>query len=370
MLSALLLLALGLSGGLRAADRFASLEPLGLLIRECSLPGARRADDVVPRHANCIQVSRSRWLVVYSTHGFRGVDDERSIVWQLRRDAPDGPVLNEEFFARALSGWQPEGLPPAPPGTNYFKQHGHMVAFGVPKGGVLGGRPAPQANHFVAQWRVLGRPLELKRDYLPKSHPGTPLFDHTQGVEWVQFRLNDREDDLEILQPVRRLRQQGFEAGAKFCNQDGVAWMNQSFCPPVPTQADGAEWAMANHFDGGRVAAQRFRFNAATQRYEWFETGSLLAVPKRALSEASLARLPTGWLLASRAGGVAWTRAADPFARWKDTAFAAEPAVGAPLVAASGAMAWCASSLETGWPPRSVTTVTRFTAVMSNWGKR
>ncbi|MFM8471673.1 MAG: hypothetical protein ACKODH_17205, partial [Limisphaerales bacterium] len=236
----------------RAADNVASLEPLGFLIRECSLPGERRADDVVPRHANCIQVSRSRWLVVYSTHGFRGVDDERSIIWQLRRDAPDGPVLKENFFARAVNGWQPEGLPPAPAGTTYFKQHGHMVAFGVPKGARLGARPAAHENVFVAQWRVLGRPLELARDYLHKSAPGIALFDQTQGVEWAQFRLNEREDDLEILQPPERMRQRGFERGPQFCQREAVAWMNQSFCPPVPVNADRAEWAVANHFDGGR----------------------------------------------------------------------------------------------------------------------
>src|SRR2546423_583313 len=71
-----------------AADNIESVERQGVLIRECTLPGETLKDDVVPRHANAIQVSRQRWLVVYSTHGFRGVDDERSIVYQLRQDAP------------------------------------------------------------------------------------------------------------------------------------------------------------------------------------------------------------------------------------------------------------------------------------------
>src|SRR5438128_1451344 len=80
-----------------------SIKHQGEFIRECSLPGETRKDDVVPRHANAIQLSRQRWLVVYSTHGYRGVDDERSIIYQVRRDAPDGPVLKEGFLVRTLN---------------------------------------------------------------------------------------------------------------------------------------------------------------------------------------------------------------------------------------------------------------------------
>src|SRR5262245_33456627 len=78
-----------------------TIEPGGMLVRECDLPGERRRDDVVPRHAVCVQAARARWLVIYTTHGFRGVDDERSVIYQVRRDAPDGPVLKEGFLARA-----------------------------------------------------------------------------------------------------------------------------------------------------------------------------------------------------------------------------------------------------------------------------
>src|SRR2546427_6676504 len=55
------------------------------------------------RSANCIQVRRDRWLVVYSTHGYRGVDDERSIIYQLRADAPDGKVRSEEHTSELQS---------------------------------------------------------------------------------------------------------------------------------------------------------------------------------------------------------------------------------------------------------------------------
>src|SRR5216684_7600759 len=110
-----------------------SIKPQGEFIRECTLPGETRKDDVVPRHANAIQLSRQRWLVIYSTHGYRGVDDERSIIYQVRRDAPDGAVLKEGFLVRTLNNFQPDGAPAPRPGTSHVKQHGHMVAFGVPK---------------------------------------------------------------------------------------------------------------------------------------------------------------------------------------------------------------------------------------------
>src|SRR5207244_13056432 len=84
----------------------------GEFIRECTLPGETRRDDVVPRHANAIQLSSARWLVIYSTHGYRGVDDERSIVYQVRRDAPDGAVLKEGFVARGQANWLPAGCKP------------------------------------------------------------------------------------------------------------------------------------------------------------------------------------------------------------------------------------------------------------------
>src|SRR5437868_4627012 len=133
-----------------AADEPFTLTPAGMLVRECDLPGERRRDEVVPRQAVCVQAARERWVVVYTTHGFRGVDDERSVIYQVRKDAPDGPVLKEGFLAQAVADWKPEGVPPAPEGKTYFKQHGHAVAFGVPKGAIVGGRPAPNANLFVA----------------------------------------------------------------------------------------------------------------------------------------------------------------------------------------------------------------------------
>jgi hypothetical protein len=306
-----------------AADVPFAIEPGGMFIRECDLPGERRRDDVVPRHAVCIQAARERWVVVYTTHGYRGVDDERSVIYQVRRDAPDGEVLKEGFLAQAVADWRPEGVPPAPEGKAYFKQHGHAVAFGVPKGAVIGGKPAPNGNLFVAQWRVLGRVLVPKEDRLEHARSSPELSAGTQDVEWVQFRLNGREDDIEIVQPADKLRQAG---GWRL-----PAPMNQSFCPPVPFTDAADEWVGCNHFDRGRLAVLRFRFDPETGKYAWVQLSGFIEAGKRPLSEASMLRTRDGWLVSARSNGaVAWFKAADPFGEWPAPTFTPEPVLSAP----------------------------------------
>ncbi|MEI8310734.1 MAG: hypothetical protein WCH98_08260, partial [Verrucomicrobiota bacterium] len=58
------------------------IEPKGMFIDGCTLEGETRADDVFPAHPNAIPLAHDRWLVLYSTRGFEGIDDERSIIYQ------------------------------------------------------------------------------------------------------------------------------------------------------------------------------------------------------------------------------------------------------------------------------------------------
>ncbi len=234
-----------------------SIEHLGPLIHACTLPGETRADGVVPRHANGLQLSRDRWLIVYSTHGYRGVDDERSIVYQIRADAPDGKLIKEGFLSRGRADWQPPDFDPSvlTPDQTVYKQHGHMVSFGVPKGALINGRTPPHAGLFVVKWRVSGRILNRKTEYLEHRKAGPNDGRIGQGVEWVQFRLNAQSDDLEIVQSARLLRQAGHAEGSKFTSAADVLWMNESFVPAVPFNDTATEWADINHFDGHRLAA-------------------------------------------------------------------------------------------------------------------
>jgi hypothetical protein len=306
-----------------AAEEPFTIEPGGMLIRECTLPGERRHNDVVPRHAVCIQAARERWVIVYTTHGYRGVDDERSVIYQVRRDAPDGTLLKEGFLARADADWKPEGVPPAPEGKAYFKQHGHAVAFGVPKGAVIDGKPAPNGNLFVAQWRVLGRVLVKREDRLEHARTSPELSAKTQDVEWAQFRLNDREDDIEIVQAADKLRQAG---GWRL-----PAPMNQSFCPPVPFTDAADEWVGCNHFDRGRLAVLRFRFDPETAKYAWVQLSTFIDAGNRPVSEASMLRTADGWLVSARStGAVVWFKAKDPFGEWSPPTLTPEPVLSAP----------------------------------------
>lgn len=287
------------------------IEPQGVLIADSTLPREGRASGAVPAHPNGIQVSRDRWLLLYATRRFRGVDDDCSICWQVRRGSPVGTVLKEGIFARSVNDWDALG-----DGRRSVRQHGHPVAFGVPKGAVIRGRPAPHANLFVAKWRRVARLFDAARN-LVVHQKEAPDLRATLAVEWVQFRLNEAEDDLEILEPVQVMRQPGYEQGPAFCSAPGVRIMNQSFVPAVPLDAACTQWADPNHFDQRAVAVLKYRYDPARHCYAWVETGPLIALTDQPLTEASLAPVGDGtWVIAARTErgtGAAWVRTRDPF---------------------------------------------------------
>ncbi len=307
----------------RTPGAIVSIEPATRLVTECTLPGETRADDVTPAHPNGLQVSRDRWLLLYGTRGFRGVDDDRSSVYQLRNEAPDGPVIKEGFLSRTTDDWDPYGE-----GKKLSRQHGHAVAFGVPKG-----VRAPNANVFVAKWYVNARVLDREKNLLQHSTVPFQLGGPKHFVEWAQFRLNDREDDIEILRAPAWLRQKGFESGDRFTSAEPVTSMNQTFTPAVPFNRDATEWADAMAFDGGRVAATRYAWNAKTGLYEWAETGPFLA---GGVFEGSLASHAGKWAISARlekGAGVAWALVTDPFKEMPAPTIVKEPATSAPLTA-------------------------------------
>jgi hypothetical protein len=310
-----------------------AIEHCGELFHECSLPGETRADDVFPAHPNGIQVSRDRFLIVYATRGYRGTDDDLSIVGQLRQGAYDGPVVREIMLSKSVNDWEPFN-----DGMRFVRQHGHPVAFGVPKGAFVGGGPAPHANVFVVKWRLCARYIDPATGLMGECKARPQLGEQTQSVEWVQLRLNEAEDDLEVLQTRCPLRQSGFEDGGRFCEAD-VKRMNQSFVQAVPFSADATEWADVNHFDGGRIAALRYRFNAGTGLYEWVQTGPLWGgdgTGAGGLFEANLAACRGAWVVSARRakeGTTAWMRMDDPFRDVPEVCCPAEPANNSPLTA-------------------------------------
>ena len=335
--AAMRVLPLLLLGSLLVHSAYAAqpaIEVHGLFIDQCTLPGETRKDDVVLRAATEIQVAANRWLVLYNTHGYRGVDDKRSIVYQLRKDRPDGPVVKEGYLMRTENDWRPLGVTPPAEGTSYVKQHGHMVAFGVPRDALIDGKVPAHANHFVALWRVAGRTLVKAENRLEKAGETQPLFESMRGVEWCQFRLNAAGDDLEFTQPAHPLRQKGFETGPAYCERADAGTMTQSYVQPVAANAAKTEWAVAEHFEGRKVAAIKFAFDEKTGLYDWVKTGPFIGDLKLPYWEASLIHTRDEWVMAARGNGkVNWVRSADPFQGWGTPAKPDAPSVSAPLTA-------------------------------------
>jgi hypothetical protein len=277
-----------------------------MFVPACTLPGETRADDVAPGHGSCVRASKDRWIIAYQTRSWRGVDDERSIVYQVRKDAPDGPVLKEGFLAQSINNWDPLN-----DGSKLVRQHGHPVIFGVPKGALIDGKPAPNGNLFVVKWRIVGIGYDPVLKKIQRDKNG--LREKTQGVQWTQIRLNDAEDNIVVVQPTKAFRQKGFETGNAVCSVK-PAFMNQTFVPDVPFNHACTEWAVVNHFtDQGEIAPMKIAFNANTGLYEFVECGPLTGGPKQHLMEASLVHLGDRWIIAARSGGISWAVTEDPF---------------------------------------------------------
>ncbi len=221
------------------------IESRGFYIEECSLDGETKADQRVPAQHNTIQVSRNRWFVVYETRGFRGVDDNCSVIYQLRKDGPDGDVLAEGYLEKSIDDWDPLG-----DGRKFVRQGNHSIAFGVPKGALVNGQRVPHEGVFAVAWGNHARVLDAETNYL--WHNGempTPAESH-RGA-WMQFRLNEGENDIEIVQPLKRLRQKGYETGEALCSHEELRSMNHSFVGPVAYNEDRSEWVHAQHWGGG-----------------------------------------------------------------------------------------------------------------------
>jgi hypothetical protein len=228
------------------------------------------------------------------------------------------------MLREAAEDWDPKG-----DGSHMLREHGHPVAFGVPKGAKFEGKPVPHENLFVAKWRVNSKGvLDRTSGLIQRPKEG---YESMLGVEWVQFRLNDAGEDIEILQSVRPLRQKGFESGQRFCVHEDVGHMNQTFSQAVPFNPFASEWVDVNHF-GPRVAPLKYRFNPKGGVYEWVETGPFLVSGAEGLGEASIARLPECFLIAARGSGMAaWARTDDPFSRMPAATFTTRPVINQPL---------------------------------------
>jgi hypothetical protein len=298
------------------------------LIVDTSIAGETKADGVVPAHpgGGALRVSEDKWIIFFATLDTRGWDANRSIIYQLRRGAPDGKLIVEGAIERCRDNWQP-----LEPDMKLFKSCGMPIAFGVPKGAIINNQPAVNANRFVVKWYRWAHMPGDGRLMHPNHHSanwprGLSVRDHTLRIEWMQFRLRDDELDIDVLAEPTMLRQRGYESGDAFCELGPNYFTNHAMVPPSPTDDSHMHWLDCHTFvpygngpvEHGSIATVRFSFNIARDRYEWTRTGPLTHVPGRVIGEASVVRRDDHWLIAARSfthdGATCWFKTSDPFA--------------------------------------------------------
>jgi len=273
--------------------------PDGMLVRECTLPGETRSDGVVPSHANGIQLSRDRFLILYSTLGFQGRDDGRSGVYRLVTNDWTGPLIKEGFISQTR-----KSTGAASDGRVYTTQVGHLTAFGVPRGALVNGRRVAHENHFVVMWRECGRMTDA-RGHLCWPEPGQEAHG-AQALE-MQFRLNDQGDDIEIIRPAQPLRQQGMPDG-QICRWPEVGELIKGYVPAVPMNAECSEWLdlnTASERDGidpslkprSSVLPSQYRWDPSREVYNWVASGPLWGTD---LFEGSIARNGSSFVFHAR----------------------------------------------------------------------
>ena len=348
------------------------VEPCGVLINECSIEGETRAEDIYPGHPNGTQAGRDTFLLVYATRGFRGTDDDISTVFQLRRGSYDGPVIKEGVLGKTTTDWEP-----LEDGVKYSRVCGSPAVFGVPRGAIVDGERAPNENLFVVRWRQQARVLDLETGLL-KHVADTSVNLHLaiDAVIWTQVRLNEAEDDIEIVQPPRMMRQKGFSSGVAIC-EAGPSTMTHGG-PAVPFGDDATQWIELAWFTtvlpapykglglfgrqtASSIASILYEFNPDLGLYEWTRTGAMTGP---CYFEGNILRYQDEWLINARvksaedhrnpcpddARGVPipWWRTRDPFAPLGEPTWPEQPCTAAPIHAFE-----CADGL-----PRVVTTDT------------
>ena len=298
----------------------------GPLIFDTCISGEGKSKGITPEISCCVQASKDKWLVLFGTVDPRGWDTNRSIFYQIRKNGPDGEVIKEGTIEKARSGWNPLGM-----GHSFRKVNAVPKIFGVPKGALRNGKPIPSANHFAAKWFVRhcleidGLLVNPWHEEWPSDIKTTDYGTNPQCLEWMQFRLNDAEEDIEIISPKKQLRQKGYENGLALssigpCVGMHHVRMHHGFGDAAPYNEDYSEWIEVCQFEDG-MAAVRYTYPDCG-RYEWTETGKAYQRPGTKMSEASINLINNDWVISMRGfnqqGLTAWYKTDDPFESFGD----------------------------------------------------
>jgi hypothetical protein len=286
----------------------------GPFIPEAPFDGERSSDGMTPNYAQGLQVSRDRWLILYDTVDSKGRDCWRSIFYQLRADGPDGDVImNGQLFGM-------ESITTLSDGTDVLRSNGQPGIFGVPEGAVIDGQTPAHANVFAVSWYgcVVGRKDgDLARI---NAHPELTADELKPYHELMHVRLNDAEDDIEIISERQRLE-----------TPDGGHLYGHGWAQPVADNADATRWidsfsgrgaAKDDLVFGSCVGIIAYEWNAESERYALVRVGDFFPVKEGlTVSETNLVKVGDGhYVLGVRSfnegGHTYWYRADDPFGDW------------------------------------------------------
>ena len=283
----------------------------GVIVDDTNIPGERKKDGVIPAHSSSsLQISRDRFILFISTLNTEGWDLVRSVIYQIRVDAPDGPVIKEGVLAAMEDDWRPLDND-----LVFRKIYGMPHVMGVPQNASRRGKPFPNNNVFAVKAYCCG---QLKKggkfynpDILSQQDDTMAPIPNLLHTVWAQFRLNEAGDDIEILQSLRPLRQRGYEEGEFICSLKRPVIMEHAMTPPLPKDEDCLVWRECHNFSfplnhigcsHDTIAPVEYRWNPSTGLYEWVGVGPLASHPQgMVIGESSISKVDGSWIVAARA---------------------------------------------------------------------
>jgi hypothetical protein len=320
---------------------------LGNYIEDSGLQGYKKSDGVVPGVTSVIQLSRDRFCAFYVPHMMGAWDMNTAILYQIRADSPVGPVIREGVAMAEDSDWRPFAIP-------LYRCPGLTFAWGVPKGALApDGSLLTNENVFVIHTYINphlswdGQPMNAigkTQGKYPNWPDHVTVEDLTGRLPRVfnrHFRLNDRGDDLDFLTDWEIVHQVGYGSGLgePFCSFDRrFTTMHNGFTPPLPANAYADTWFDVAAFQlhpsvlegpaRTSMAVISYKWNPASERYDWVTTGQALGPPERTLSEGGLVHIGDQWLITARGRGATDTAISfhDTGTTWVKTSDPLQPA--------------------------------------------
>ncbi|MBE6390417.1 MAG: hypothetical protein E7043_09670 [Lentisphaerae bacterium] len=272
--------------------------------------------------AGPVEIAPGRWLCLYSMVDGRGHDANCGVFAQLRADAPDGPVLKARVL---VPGGDGTNYFPLEDGEEYFRCAGQAHLFGSQKTGVFA------VTYYQHAQKWVDGVLQNPGSYFWRKQHGSMLMSRTLRLGMLQLEYDGQNDDWKIVEEPHLLTQAGWEdAGEAFCEFGPGFSLNHALESPVPLNDDGTEfleyvtitayddpYAISGH---GTIVPIRYKFDPATRRYRWVQTGRRWRDGNDTLGEASVVRMPDGsgdFLISVRqflgGGDIILAKVSDPF---------------------------------------------------------